>query len=287
MTLEKMTYSRLLTKAAQEFAILGFETPKLDARLLLQEASDFSHAQFISSGDDICPEETDARYREFVERRKLGEPVHRILGYREFFGREFELSAETLVPRPDTEILIETVLENLDQSKASILDIGTGSGVIAVTLAAELEGVSIVASDISENALATAKENAFKHGVEDRMSFVTSDVFASVDGEFDLIVSNPPYIPTQDLDGLSREVREFDPHTALDGGADGLEFYRHIFASAREYLVPSGMLIVEVGIDQALAVIEMAMENEFALKELRKDLSGVERVLMFEMPSVA
>ena len=287
MTLEQMTYSRLLTKAAQEFATLGFETPKFDARLLLQEAGGFSHAQFISNGDDICPEEIEARYREFVERRKLGEPVHRILEYREFFGREFQLSAETLIPRPDTEVLIEAVLENLSRPNGSILDIGTGSGVIAITLAAELPSFNVTAIDVSEDALTTASANARRHGVEQRVSFVKSDMFSRVDGKFDLIVSNPPYIPTADMSCLAREVIDHDPHTALDGGADGLEFYRRIFASVHEYLKPSGMVVVEIGIEQKNSVSEIALVSGFDLAKTQKDLAGIDRILMFEMQSVA
>ncbi|KAG1702839.1 Peptide chain release factor 1 [Nymphon striatum] len=221
-----------------------------------------------------------SRFWGFVDRRLKHEPVHRILGYRDFFGRKFLISDETLIPRPDTEILVQTVL---DLKPASVLEIGTGSGAIAVSLAAEQLTVKIVATDISNDALETAARNALVHNVENRIEFVDADLFDGLEGVFDLIVSNPPYIPSDDILELQKEVQFFDPSRALDGGQDGLDFYRQIFEGAGKFLTPDGKICVEVGIGQADDVSSLALEHGFSEPVVIKDLNQINRVVLVRL----
>ena len=219
----------LLKQAGERLAAGGIETAALDARLLFQAASGLRHEDIVAEPDLAVPPEVAARFSVFIERRCKFEPVSRILGTREFYGRSFRVTPDVLDPRADTETLIGAAL-GLVKGKGSlrILDLGTGSGAIAVTLLAELPEATAVASDLSAAALAVAKGNAEALGVAGRASFVQANWFEGIGGRFDLIVSNPPYIPLGDIAGLAPDVREFDPPRALDGGPDGLEAYRRL-----------------------------------------------------------
>lgn len=271
------TVSKLLSKAASLFSKAGLDTPEFDAKLLLQHASGFSNVEIITKSSEALPTEICNTFWTYVERRLKSEPVHRILGYREFYGREFLLSEETLIPRPDTETLVEAVIK---QKPGSVLEIGTGSGAIAITLAAEISTLDIIATDISEGALKTASKNAQVHSVENQIMFVHADLFDGIQGRFDLIASNPPYIPSADILGLQKEVQFFDPALALDGGEDGLDFYRSLFASAPEYLRPKGQICVEIGVGQVLDVVSIAQSNGFSDVIEIKDLNQVGRVIL-------
>ena len=277
-----ITYSELLESGRVALQKKGIETPQLDAKILLEEASGLNAAEQISKKDEFVTASTNERFNELLKRRLNFEPVHRVIGYREFYGRQFNLSSETLIPRPDTETLVDVVLSiaNNKNTPLKILELGTGSGVIAVTLACELSDVSMLTTDISKDALETARENAKVFGVSDKVSFLQTNLFDDIVGDFDFIVSNPPYIRTSELDGLSPEVRNYDPVVALDGGEDGLDFYRSIFANSGEHLVPFGALIVEIGYDQADTVSDIAKDNGFLVDRIVKDLSGHDRVLM-------
>ncbi len=209
----------------------------------------------MAEPDLIVPPDVAARFSSFIERRRKFEPVSRILGNREFYGRSFRVTPDVLDPRADTETLIEAVLALAkDQGPIRILDLGTGSGAIAVTLLAELPGATVVASDLSAAALRVAKGNAEALGVAGRASFVQANWFEGIGGRFDLIVSNPPYVPLGDIAGLARDVREFDPPRALDGGPDGLEAYRRIAGGAGGHLAPKGHIVLEIGAGQENAV---------------------------------
>lgn len=269
--------SKLLTKAAHQFLKAGFQTPELDAKLLLQHITGYSSAQLISKSNDIISVEQSLEFADFVERRLSHEPVHRILGYREFYGRDYLLSEETLIPRPDTETLVEEVI-NLKPNK--VLEIGTGSGAIAVSLAAELPEVEIMATDISKNALETASKNAAVHGVDNRVTFAKADLFSGIDGTFDLIVSNPPYIPSLEIKTLQKEVQAFDPRRALDGGQDGLDFYRAIFEKSASCLKPKGKVCVEIGMGQEKDVSNIAITNGYTNVTVIKDLNQINRVII-------
>jgi len=275
------TIGQWLSEATGRIQKSGSPTAAMDARLLLCEVVGLTSAGVVSQVRDTLHPSLIEPLTTSLERRLAGEPVHRILGWREFYGRRFTVSEDTLIPRPDTETVIDVALEHIPDNGVSYraLDLGTGSGVIAVTLAAELAEISVAAVDISEDALATAKMNARKLGVEHRVEFAKSDVFENVQDTFDLIVSNPPYIPNGEIDSLHNEVRFHDPIAALAGGTDGLDFYRAIFAKGRSHLVDHGSVIVEIGAGQHDAVCRIARENEFAILGVISDINGIARVI--------
>lgn len=275
----------LLKQAGERLAAQGIETAVLDARLLFQEASGLRHEDIVAEPDLAVPPEVAARFSVFVERRCKFEPVSRILGSREFYGRSFQVTPDVLDPRADTETLIGATL-GLAKGKGAlrILDVGTGSGAIAVTLLAELPEATAVASDLSAAALAVAKGNAEALGVAGRASFVQANWFEGIEDRFDLIISNPPYIPLGDIAGLAPDVREFDPPRALDGGPDGLEAYRRLANGAGGYLTPSGRVVVEIGAGQENAVNELFMGQGFDRESRHFDLAGHARCLVFSRP---
>jgi release factor glutamine methyltransferase len=272
----------LLKQAGERLAAGGIDTAVLDARLLFQAASGLQHEDIVAEPDLVVPPEVAARFSMFLERRCKFEPVSRILGTREFYGRSFRVTPDVLDPRADTETLIGAVL-GLVKGKGvlRILDLGTGSGAIAVTLLAELPEATAVASDLSAAALAVAKGNAEALSVAGRASFVQANWFEGIGGKFDLIVSNPPYIPLGDIAGLTPDVREFDPPRALDGGPDGLEAYRRLANGAGGHLAPTGRVILEIGAGQENAVNELFTGQGFARESRHFDLAGHIRCLVF------
>ncbi len=261
----------------------GSPTAMLDARLLLQEAADLSHEQVVAEPDAaLTPVESDC-YAAMLARRERGEPVSRIIGRREFFGRDFVVTPDVLDPRPDTETLIDLVLRMAGElSQVRVLDLGTGTGILAVTLLAEWPDARGLATDVSPAALAVARANAEAHGVHARLSFHQGDWFSGLDGQFDVIVSNPPYIPSAAIAGLDRGVKDHDPRAALDGGADGLAPYRVIAAAAKAHLRPGGVVAVEFGAGQAEAVADIFHGAGFARWGEGVDLGGHVRCAAFE-----
>lgn len=249
-------------RAAQRtLAAAGIEEAGRDARLLLAAASRCSSTDIIAHPERPLSNEARSRLAAMLRQREAREPVSRILGEREFYGRRFALSAATLDPRPDSETLIEAVLAIADgegwrDKPIRILDIGTGTGCLLLTLLAELPRATGLGTDISAEALSTAAKNAEALGLSGRAAFELHDVLDGVAGPFDLVVSNPPYIPSGEIAGLEREVRDYDPRAALDGGADGLDIYRKIADGLEGVLnrVPRGWVIFEVGAGQADAV---------------------------------
>lgn len=275
----------LLKQAGDRLAARGIETAALDARLLFQAASGLRHEDIVAEPDSGVPPDVAARFSVFIQRRSRFEPVSRILGTREFYGRSFRVTPEVLDPRADTETLIEAAL-GLAKGRGPLrfLDLGTGSGAIAVTLLAELPEATAVATDLSAAALAVAKANAEALGVAGRASFVQANWFEGIDGRFDLIVSNPPYIPLGDIAGLAPDVREFDPLRALVGGPDGLEAYRRIAGGAGSHLGPKSHVVLEIGSGQENAVNELFMGQGFARESRQFDLAGHARCLVFNRP---
>ena len=276
------TLRGLIRQAGKQLSQRGIETSALDARLLLQAASSMGHEDIVAEPDLILPADVTARFWSLVERRCAFEPIARILGTREFFGRNFRVTPAVLDPRADTETLIEAALA-LARGKGPvrILDLGTGSGAIAVTLLAELPGAIAVATDLSVAALEVAKGNAGVLGVADRASFMQANWFDGVDGQFDLIVSNPPYIALGDIAGLAADVRDFDPVRALDGGPDGLEAYRRIASGAGDHLGPEGHVVLEIGAGQEARVNGLFEARGFASESRHFDLAGHVRCLVF------
>ncbi len=255
----RQTLAKTCMAAARLLRQGGIATPELDARLLLCHAAGLTHEAYVAQGDAVLPLEGATRFAASIDRRLRGEPVSRILGSREFYGRPFRIDADTLDPRPDTETLIEAALEVIDREgwrhrPLRLLDLGTGSGCILITLLAELPMAIGVGVDVSLPALALGRDNARALGVGQRASFVASDWLDAVSGNFDLVVANPPYIATADIGGLAREVAAHDPLPALDGGHDGLDAYRRILPRLRQLLQKGAIVLFETGADQTEAV---------------------------------
>jgi len=265
-----------------------FETADLDARLLAANLAGVEPHQLATAGDTPLTETVRERLAEALRDRLGGMPVHRILGARDFYGLTLCLSPATLEPRPDTETLIEAVLPLVRETVAakggcSLVDLGIGTGAIGLALVAECPDARCLGIDVSAEAVATALENAKALGLDRRYTAIVGDWLAGVDTQFDLIVSNPPYIPTADLDSLSREVIEHDPMLALDGGSDGLSAYRVIAAQAGTRLENDGYLALEIGIGQNQSVTAIFAENGFERVGVFADLGGVDRALLFKM----
>jgi len=267
------------------FNAAGIESAALDARILTGAALGLDLTGLIKAARQPVAETEAAMLEAFAHRRLAGEPVARILGSKEFWGLPFKLSTETLVPRPDTETVVELALEMLrtmphSARPARIADIGTGSGAILLALLSELPEAFGVGTDISLAALMTASDNAVTLGLAPRAGFVACDYAAALSGGFDLIVSNPPYIRTADVAGLAVEVRDHDPHRALDGGADGLNAYRDLIPEAARLLEPGGALVVEAGIGQSGDIEGFMTAAGLTMMDApRTDLGGVARAV--------
>lgn len=259
------------------------ETPELDARLLAETAFGLDPLELSSSEKSEAPSEALARLDTMAERRLAGEPVARILGHKEFYGLDFVLNEATLVPRPETEQLVELGLKAIVGLDApQILDLGTGSGCIAIALLVNAPKARAVATDLSPEALDAARENAERHGVIDRLELRTGSWCGplALTEAFDLAVSNPPYVETEIIGQLPPEVSEHDPALALDGGEDGLSAYRSIADTIAGHLKPGGTLLVEVGSEQGLEVGALLSSAGFASIDIRKDLGDLDRVVV-------
>ena len=259
----------------------GIETPRLDAEVLLAHLFGLNRTGIYLHHDRLLTEDERKIYREMVQRRRDHEPVSYIVGHREFWSLTFKVTPDCLIPRPETEHLVATTLKICEQLDAPvrILEIGTGCGAVVICLARELRGARLVATDISDQALSIAGENARLHGVEGQIAFVHSDLFPEGETGFEIIVSNPPYVPTEEIFGLAPEVRDYEPFTALDGGEDGLHFFRALADRARCYLVKGGWLVMEMGINQGSPVRAILQEHGYTNFESVRDHSGLERVM--------
>jgi release factor glutamine methyltransferase len=262
----------------------GIETPELDARILIGHALSLDHTALVAAGTRrLDADEEDAIAA--LTRRRLGrEPVARILGCKEFWSLPLQIDAATLVPRPETETVVEAALEAIDargarQRRLRIADLGTGCGALLLALLTELPHAFGVGTDLSHRALRVACGNARRQGLA-RAAFVACDVAAALGAPFDVIVSNPPYVASGDIAALAPEVRNFEPHQALDGGADGLDFFRAIAAAAPALLARDGALVVELGIGQAGPVAALFAAAGLAPSPPRPDLNGVPRALL-------
>lgn len=269
----------------------GIESPELDARLLLGEVLRLDLTGLVAAAAHPLTANEAAALDSLIQRRIDGEPVARLLGRKEFWGLSLALSPATLVPRPDTETIVEAALARLQQDgrgdRLRIADLGTGSGAILLALLSELPNAQGVGTDINRDALSIAARNATALGLSGRASFIACDYADALRGPFDLIVSNPPYIPSRDIDDLAIEVRAHDPRLALDGGADGLAAYRAIIPAAFERLAPGGVVVVEVGQGQDVDVARLMAEAGFDTSVPAKaDLNGVPRASMGRKPFI-
>jgi release factor glutamine methyltransferase len=275
------TVRRVLTWAADDLRDKGSDTPRLDAELLLAHVLGTNRIGLIVDPQRPLSKEELAAYRALHKRRRAAEPVAYMLGAREFYGRPFRVDSRVLVPRPDTEALVEVALERTaDRTmEARVLDLCTGSGCVAVTLACERPTWSVLGTDLSEDALAVARDNALRLGAVPRVWFRRSDLFADlgVAYRFDLVTANPPYIATDEK--LPATIREHEPHLALFGGADGLDIVRRIVTNAIAHLEPGGVLAMEIGAGQSDAVAALFEGAGFSDIERKKDYGGIERVV--------
>jgi release factor glutamine methyltransferase len=259
-----------------------------EAELLFTEVFKCSRASLYLDRGALIGADAGSRISSVLKRRAAGESLYYILGKTEFMGLEFKVTPDVLVPRPETELLVEAAVSYASEAwsaaaRLNILDIGTGSGCIAISMARMLERATITATDISRTALDVASTNACDLCVNDRIRFVCCDLFpcqSAETGSYDIIVSNPPYIRTGDIEGLQPEVRS-EPSEALDGGVDGLDFYRAIISSAHRYLAPRGALLLEIGFDQAHAVRQLVEDSKnYRVKEVIRDYNNIQRVIV-------
>lgn len=267
------------------------ERARLDAETLLvqlleQHEPQHNRAWMLAHGEQVLLPQTGSRFRELLARRIAGEPIQYIAGETEFYGLPFFVTPDVLIPRPETEHLVETTLQHAAQcAQPRILDIGTGSGAIAIALAAHLPEASVTAIDISPRALAVAQRNAERNGLAGRIRFLAGDLLHPVEGErFHFIVSNPPYVCDQDRTSLAVEVRDFEPHAALFAGSDGLAIYRRLIPAALTALNAGGSLAIEIGHGQREAVSALLASSGFAGIEFISDLQSIPRVAVAQRP---
>lgn len=284
-TQEIWTTLKLLAWTKDYLFSKGVVNARLEAEWLLCAATGLDRVGLYLHYDKPLNDGELAAYRALVARRAKREPLQHILGTQEFCGLDFDVNADVLVPRYDTELLVSESVAKVPDARF-VLDIGTGSGCIAVSLQKRLPKAHVTATDISAAALAVARRNAEKNGAA--IDFLHGSLFTPVAGRsFDLIVSNPPYIPTADIETLDQEVRDYDPATALDGGSDGLHIYRSLIPQAAEYLHPGGWLLVEIGIGQATDVAELfKMAGSYRQPITAIDPSGIERVVGAEIKEI-
>lgn len=279
-----MILKELLDISTEKLNKAGIEASTHEAGVILCNALKVNRAFLYAHPEKVLSVEDADKVHALIEKRCERIPLQHLLGVQEFMSLDFKVNENVLIPRQDTEILVETVISHCRKvhGPKRLLDMGTGSGAIAVSLAKYIDEAQVTAVDISEKALSVARENAALNGVQDKLTFIQSDLYERLHKEekaYDVIVSNPPYIPTEDIKGLEPEVRDCEPILALDGGGDGLDFYRKLTENAEEYLKPCGLLAFEVGIYQAGSVTKLLESYGFTDIKVIKDLSGIERVV--------
>jgi release factor glutamine methyltransferase len=280
-----MTVLEAIQKSTEFLAKKGVESPRLQTELLLAHLLKMPRMKlYLNFERVLSPAETNS-LRELVKRRGQREPLQHIVGSTSFCGYEIAVNRHALVPRPETELLAEAgwdFLSTLNSQPSTALDFGTGSGCIAIALAAKCPNAKITALDVSADALALAKQNALQNQVAERIEFLLGDGFAalSTKTQFDLLISNPPYIASAEIETLDPEVKDFDPRGALDGGADGLDFYRKLAAEARPFLKPDGKIMLEFGDGQASAIKSIFESEKWIVEAVKDDYSQRARILI-------
>ena len=280
-----LSKSRIVVKTI--FKEAGIESADIDARILLNHASGYTHLMLVTQGEDLLSSEAAARLNIYCQRRVQGEPVDKILGYKEFYNRRFRVSQDVLSPRPETEGLVDAALEFLRDVKSPyVLDLGTGSGAILISVLCEQEHATGIGIDLSQKAIDIASQNAETHAVTERVKFLRGSWFEplkanyEVAPKFDLILSNPPYITDIAMTKLPVDVMNYDPSLALRGGADGLEAYRTIIKSASHYLKRNCVIIFEIGYDQGDAVSDLLLSSGYYDVTVGQDLSNHDRYVL-------
>ncbi len=268
------------------FEEAGIIQPRLEAEILLAHALEVERLQLYLSPDKPLTVDERTKFRTFIQKRRAGTPLQHLIGEVSFFGLRFKVRRDALIPRGETEELLDRTLRLVPRDQdVRCLDLGTGSGVLAVSIARYLPRAAVVAVDISPEALELARENATLNGVADRVTLVESDWFAGVDGAFDLIVSNPPYVESGAIAGLAAEVRDHEPHVALDGGPDGIDQIRNVIAGAVAHLAPGGRLLLEIGHGQGERVRALLVAAGLDGAAIESDIAGLERFALARRPS--
>jgi release factor glutamine methyltransferase len=276
-----VTVLELVQSTSAYLARKGVDQPRLNIEHLLADSLGKKRIELYLEFDRQLTEAELAPLREKVRRRAAGEPLQHLLGSWDFYGRKFKVDRRALIPRPETELLVDVVLSHLkaaSQEGMRLIDVGTGCGILAITFALEISGLEVVAVDLSSDALTLARENAAGFGLESRIAFVQSNLLDQTDGVFRWVVANLPYIPTAALDSLQREVKH-DPRLALDGGRDGLDVIRNLVTSLQTRLAPPALIVLEVGADQAEPVRELLARQNYRDISMTKDYQGVQRVV--------
>lgn len=280
---DSWTVKRVLDWTIQHLSNHGCDSPRLDSEILLAHARGCQRIELYTRYEDVLSDGERTTMRDLVQRRANSEPVAYLVGRREFFGLDMRVTPDVLIPRPDTEMLVIEVLDVAKKFAAPrILDLGSGSGCIAIAIAVNNRTSNLMASDISTAALSVARQNADDHDVAGHIEFIHSDLFTEIEGQakFDMIVSNPPYVTQSELAGLQPDVRLHEPVLALDGGQDGLDVIRRIVADAASYLTDGGTLLLEIDSSQAQAVTEIIRSTQsYSEVSLRNDLAGRARVI--------
>lgn len=278
-----LNIAQAITEAARLLQESGVPEARREAGSLLIHALARDRAYLIAHSDESLAPADLSRFRDLVERRAAGEPLQYITGHQEFFGLDFEVTPDVLIPRPETELLVEAALSLLKtESQPLICDVGTGSGCIPIAITHTRLDTRAVAIDISPRALRVAARNAARHNVRDRLRLITSDCFAALDdstARFQMILSNPPYVAEASLAGLQREVREHEPRVALTPGRDGLRIIKRLLEDAPRFLLPAGFLLMEIGFDQHEAVRQLVDPRIWTLLDIHQDLQGIPRTV--------
>jgi release factor glutamine methyltransferase len=276
-----MTIKEIIDYGAEAFR-KNSEVPRNEIELLVMSVCGLKKIDLILKSDEKISEDDLLKIKELIKKRVKGIPLQYLLGNQEFMGLNFVVTEDVLIPRQDTEILVEEIISRYkNESNLKVLDIGTGSGAISISLAKFLKKAQVFSIDISKEALTVAKLNAKKNKVSEQITFIESNLFENltVEESFDIIVSNPPYIPSKDILELQREVKDYEPMLALDGGEDGLDYYREITKKCVDHLKKDGLLAYEIGYNQGIDVFKM-LENDFYHIEIIKDLQKHDRVVL-------
>lgn len=278
-----MTIRDIIIKYSQEISSIS-DTPRLDVELLLQKClGDVDRIYIHMNLNKELTNEQEEKFLSMINDRINGRPIAYIVEHREFMGLDFYVKEGVLIPRPDTETLVEEIIDLCKDKEVNILDIGTGSGAITVSLAKYLSNANLTSFDIAYIPLEIGKKNAISNGVEEKVKFVKSDLFSAIKDKgvkFDVIVSNPPYIRRSDMNTLHTQVKDYEPYNALEGGVDGLDFYRNITKQSNLYLNKGGILAYEVGHDQAQDVAMIMQNNGYTNIYTKKDIQGIDRVVI-------
>ena len=277
-----MILKEIQRKLCNNFSIIGIETPELDARIILKEVLSLDDKDLILKESLDIPNELIEKIIAIESRRLNGEPISKIFKKRDFYNSTFLISNDVLDPRPETELIVEIANNFIDKNEVkNILDLGTGSGCILLSILKENKMINGLGIDLSKDAISIAKQNSKKLNLETQSNFLISNWMSSVNYKYDLVVSNPPYIASEDIKKLSKSVKIYDPILSLDGGDDGLNSYRLIASDLKRVVSKNALIIIEIGYNQSLQVIEIFKKNNFKLMKKYNDINGLDRVLTF------